>query len=177
MRVKPYSCHNCEKTFLQSSSLKTHMVLHSDLRPFSCTMCDLNFKLKCTLKSHTRIRTGEGYPCLEYDKSFANPWKRNIHQQKHRTNINKWYFDVRNISIQIFVWLQQRISVDYIPHICTINFLEYPISLLSFDWVEFEPAACLVCEDGGWKRGEILSLRDGSLALRLSILTAFKSSS
>ena len=58
---RPYACDQCEKSFTQSSSLRTHQKsIHQKIRPFGCEQCDKRFFTAQHLKQHSFSHTGNG---------------------------------------------------------------------------------------------------------------------
>ncbi|XP_078511897.1 uncharacterized protein LOC144770936 isoform X2 [Lissotriton helveticus] len=82
--VRPYSCTDCEKSFLYKENLIKHYRTHTGEKTCTCTFCHKSFSRKDNLKRHMRMHTGEKpYRCTECGKSFT--WKEslNLHQRKH----------------------------------------------------------------------------------------------
>ena len=50
--VKPYVCSECPKCFCTSRELRSHHLVHLDVKNFSCCLCNKSFKRPWTFVKH-----------------------------------------------------------------------------------------------------------------------------
>ncbi|XP_041750747.1 zinc finger and SCAN domain-containing protein 2 [Coregonus clupeaformis] len=81
---KAFTCSQCSKGFVYMSHLRVHMQRHTGERPFSCSQCGKSFSLQSGLKRHRVIHTAEmPYHCTDCGNRFNSRADMKRHEQIH----------------------------------------------------------------------------------------------
>ena len=85
---RPYMGSVCDKSFVSSGKLTTHMKTHSEETPYTCKTCGKSFKQKSNLTVHQRLHTKEGPSSCSFCHKVFNNW-RNLsnHMRYHKTHL------------------------------------------------------------------------------------------
>ena len=83
--LKLRRCDQCDKLFSNSSSLKSHLLVHSGENPFVCDQCDQSFSRATHLKRHKYSHTEEKqFGCDKCKKRFSERATLKSHILTHK---------------------------------------------------------------------------------------------
>ncbi|XP_059054493.1 zinc finger protein 59-like [Achroia grisella] len=86
LKIKPYECNMCKKTFCGKERLKEHIQTHSTQNTRYCTICGKKYANSVCLKMHQRIHSGvTPYECDVCGEKFRSSSIMNTHKIKKHT--------------------------------------------------------------------------------------------
>ncbi|XP_052747789.1 PR domain zinc finger protein 5-like isoform X2 [Galleria mellonella] len=86
LKIKPYECNICKKTFCGKERLKEHIQTHSTEHTRYCTICGKKYANRVCLKMHLRLHSGvTPYECDICGEKFRSSSIMNTHKIKKHT--------------------------------------------------------------------------------------------
>jgi len=85
---KPYKCEaeKCGKCYATKSGLTLHSKWHEGIKDFKCKVCDKEFLCSSNLNSHLRTHTQEKYECNLCPASYSRKNNLKKHSATHDPN-------------------------------------------------------------------------------------------
>lgn len=85
---KPHACHVCGTRFSKANNLKRHLLIHTGDRPFVCRECGDAFTTNGDMKRHVRTHTGEKpFACRFCPAAYNQAGHLRRHELSHAANI------------------------------------------------------------------------------------------
>ncbi|XP_061562282.1 zinc finger protein 501-like isoform X3 [Phycodurus eques] len=79
-----FKCSQCDKSFINTATLKRHMMIHKGEKTFNCSFCGKRFNQKVHLIKHTRTHTGEKpFSCTVCGMRLSQKEYLKVHMRTH----------------------------------------------------------------------------------------------
>ena len=89
MKLRPYNCKYCNKSFNDPSARGRHQQLHEskNIKSFACNICDKKFTTAFYLKSHEKGHQEEIYQCEQCPSKIKGKGHFREHVKMHSTSL------------------------------------------------------------------------------------------
>ncbi|XP_059611673.1 uncharacterized protein LOC132258380 [Phlebotomus argentipes] len=152
IKKETVACHICHKHYLKTS-IKTHLMIHTEQVHFECSICNKSFSTKWNLKMHKWIhasRTAMPFKCPTCPKAFIRQNDLQDHLNRHKS-IKPFTCDYCGCQFgRKYNWLRHtREHITEKQHVCTIcgkSFHRaYYLKEHSRSHTNERPYECIIC--------------------------------
>lgn len=104
-----FSCNICNKALCSSTSLKTHMLTHTNEAkwPHLCSICGKGFKTKLTYQEHLVTHDpSDPFKCNQCEKVYKNERKLKDHKLRTHSKVNNFKTEFSsNVHTYMYVYV------------------------------------------------------------------------